>query len=264
MIMTTFFSITANRVIRIKDLPIEKNYLPLKTKTKNNLTNKNANVTKMPKKAPPPKGGLKLYWGESPRLWWEYAEDYFDSHGIKSESIKYQHLVRSLQGPFRDKYGEVYETWFGSVCHSGVRSGGRAPENDYKTTKTYLRGVRSEDIVPNTDLLMVIDPSELTEGAVKSLLTGEWNQEPFRVQIIDMQPCREPVAKNEYMFVEITDGRDRGVVRISPKMTPKLINRLGNTLTFPVIYVTNCECDFVSNTYLYKKIPGKIAYIQQN
>ena len=200
-------------------------------------------------------GSLKPFWPECSKVWIAHADAFFANHGIDDDADKWDFVEHALEGNFKTNYEEAYQAIFNE-------NDPRRPfrlwpkKHRYSFTEAFLRGARLEEFEPDDQRkIPKIDIKYLTKGAVKSVLGGEWNGQPFYVQIIAMPPTH---AMTDQMFVQITDGRSAGVVRISTKMTPTMKEHLGKRSTFPVLRVTGVEFDFLEGSMMHKQRPGAV------
>ena len=176
------------------------------------------------------------FWCKSPELWLSHAEAFFVRREIHDDEWKY-HFVRQSS-----ENAGIYNA---SVCQPTYEEASRI----LALLKTLQREI--EYCFDRRELL--------TMGAVKRLASGDWDGKPFVVQVIDMPPDDESLVLKdlEHVFVTITDGVYRCIVKTSRKMLPIIRAHQGQQ-DFPIIKVEGCDYHCLPETKLLLEMPCKL------
>ena len=143
------------------------------------------------------------FWIDCPEIWFAETEAFFARKDIHDDSLKYDYVLKSIEWPIPEN--EI-----------GLGAAPATHKYDYaKKEMLELCAIRNEELFGND--LIWDRRNLLTEGCVRRLLSGEWNGESFIVQVIEVPPDREdlPSGQMEFVFVVITDGKDKSPVKIS-------------------------------------------------
>ena len=109
----------------------------------------------------------------------------------------------------------------------------------------------------------------LLDDSVKSFASGQWDGEPFNVQVIAMPPEGDslPSRELEFTFIVICDRYHKLTIRIRRELLPiigtiSLESRYiynAEVEDFPVIRIQECQYNLVAKTKLLEESPGKLS-----
>ena len=198
------------------------------------------------------KTSLEPFWVESPDLWFAYAEAVFDHRQVNEDHTKNSLVLNALARTlaFQDENAKDVFEWFDAQKLSVLPY----PMFKSRVRQSFELHFRKSD----KNQLMNISPDELTGGSVAKLVKGAWNpHESFRVQVVEMPPENaSTTTKTDFLFIRITDGVNVAIVKVASQESKQLQYHFGKTTTYPVVKVSDCQCEFLDDISLLREVPG--------